>query len=327
MDNERKKNQILIVDDVPLNMRIVSNFLHDEGYNLDFANNGKEAIQKINEKHYDLILLDIRMPEMDGFEVCRIAKRNNKTKFIPIIFLTADVDTESLLTAFEVGAVDYVTKPFNGVELLARVKTHLELSKYREELKKKNKQLRKNEEKYRYLAIHDDLTKLYNTRYLYEKLQELITQSKASNRPFSLIFMDIDNFKHVVDTYGHLNGSQAIHEVAKTIKSCLNNPCFGVAYGGDEFVVVLPGYNKDKSIQKADEIRCKMRETKYLSDKGFLISLTASFGISTYPDNGTDMIKLLGQADKAMFDVKEKGKDAISIADSDSIQRRNECEL
>ena len=321
------KNKILIVDDVPLNMRIVSNFLHDEGYILDFANNGKEAINKVHEKHYDLVLLDIRMPEMDGFKVCQIIKSNDKTKYLPIIFLTADVDTESLLTAFESGAVDYVTKPFNGVELLARVKTHLELSHSREELKIKNQQLRKSEERYRYLAIHDDLTKLFNTRYLYGKLEELTQNSEDSKKPFSLVFMDIDNFKNVVDTYGHLNGSQAIHEVANTIKKSLNKSCFGVAYGGDEFVVVLPGFDKEQAIQKADEIRCRMRETKYLSEKGFQISLTASFGISTYPKDGTDMIKLLGLADKAMFNVKGKGKDAISVAASEIIHKKGECEL
>ncbi len=164
------------------------------------------------------------------------------------------------------------------------------------------------------MAHSDNLTGLYNTRYFYRALKSLITKSKASNRTFSLIFMDLDNFKNVVDTYGHLNGSQAIKEVARTIRDTLREPEYGVSYGGDEFVVVLPGYNKIKALWKAEEIRHRMMETEYLSGKGHRVKISASFGVACYPEDATDFQRLLSLADRAMFRVKDEGKNAVAAA-------------
>lgn len=161
------------------------------------------------------------------------------------------------------------------------------------------------------LAVHDDLTGLYNTRYLYRALSELLRESESGGEPFSLVFFDIDNFKQVVDTYGHLKGSQTLQEVAATIRGVLPERAFGVAYGGDEFVVVLEGFGKEAARKKAEEIRSALHNTVYLSDCGHQVRLTASFGIATYPDDGADVIKLLGVADRAMFRVKADGKDGI----------------
>ena len=161
------------------------------------------------------------------------------------------------------------------------------------------------------MAIRDDLTGLYNTRHLYSALSELVTRN---DRPFSLIFMDMDNFKRVVDTYGHLKGSQALQEVARTIRDCLEAPAFGVAYGGDEFVVVLQGYTKDRALGKAEEIRKRMKDTLYLTDHGHEATLKASFGIATYPEDADNVKGLLALADRAMFRVKEGGKDAVRSA-------------
>ncbi len=164
------------------------------------------------------------------------------------------------------------------------------------------------------LAIHDDLTGLYNTRHLYRVLGRLVRTAEETKDPFSLIFMDIDHFKRVVDTYGHLKGSQAIQEVARTIRECLTEPAFGVAYGGDEFVAVLQGSDKAQALKKAEEIRSRMKQTVYLANHGHQVRLSASFGIATFPDDAGDVTGLLALADRAMFDVKEKGKDAIKSA-------------
>jgi diguanylate cyclase (GGDEF)-like protein len=164
------------------------------------------------------------------------------------------------------------------------------------------------------LAVRDNLTGLYNTRHLYKALGELIRESSAKGRPFSLIFMDMDNFKSVVDTYGHLNGSRALQEVAGTIKECLSEPAFGVAYGGDEFVGVFPGFHKDRAMQKAGEIWMRMAKTSYLSDHGHNLRIHASFGVATFPDDATDLTGMLALADQAMFHVKREGKNAIRSA-------------
>jgi diguanylate cyclase (GGDEF)-like protein/PAS domain S-box-containing protein len=183
-------------------------------------------------------------------------------------------------------------------------------------------ELRKSEEKFRRLSILDNLTGLYNTRYMYKALADLIAESEASGMPFSLIFLDMDNFKHVVDTYGHLNGSRTLQEVAATIQSVLIEPAFGVAYGGDEFVVALPGFTKKQAAKKAREIQTRMRKTVYLTSQGFEVQLSASFGIATFPEDAADRTALLALADKAMFAIKKRGKNAIGITASVSVEKK-----
>jgi len=171
--------------------------------------------------------------------------------------------------------------------------------------------LRHDRRKFRNLSIHNNLTGLYNTRYLYQALDELIKESKLTGKPFSLVFMDMDNFKRVVDTYGHLNGSQALKEVAVTIKRCIKRPCFGIAYGGDEFVIALPGFDKVKATEKVNQIRLKMKQTTYLSKAGHRVHLGASFGIATYPYDTDNREGLLALADQAMFHIKQTGKGSV----------------
>jgi len=319
------KNKILIVDDVSLNIHMVKDILTENGYDIHAANHGRKALEKVKSEDYDLILLDVRMPDIDGFEICTQLRSNPKTKDVPIIFLTGEDEAESIIKGFDAGAIDYVTKPFYGTELLARVRTHLELSQSRkalkdinerlmheiEERKKIEKELRASKEKYQFLAEHDNLTGLFNTRYLYQRLNQMIIEKSTDEIPFSLIFMDLDNFKHVVDTYGHLNGSRVIQEVAQTIQSTIVPPAFAVAYAGDEFVIVLPGFDRNETKEKAELIRQRMRTTTYLSQMDFAIHLSASFGISTYPHDATDLTRLLSLADQAMFDVKAHGKDDV----------------
>jgi len=175
------------------------------------------------------------------------------------------------------------------------------------------KRLRRDRQKFRNLSNHDNLTGLYNTRYLYKALDELIEETHQTHKKFSLIFMDMDNFKRIVDAYGHLNGSQALKEVAATIKKCLRKPSFGVAYGGDEFVVVLPGVGKLKAKEKAEEIRARMKLTHYLAREKLNVSLGASFGIATFPDDTDTRAGLLALADRAMFHIKQTGKDSIGV--------------
>jgi diguanylate cyclase (GGDEF)-like protein/PAS domain S-box-containing protein len=173
------------------------------------------------------------------------------------------------------------------------------------------KELRRDRKKFRNLSIHNNLTGLYNTRYLYQTLDKLIKESKLTRTSFSLVFMDMDNFKRVVDTYGHLNGSQALKEVANTIKSCIKRPCFGVAYGGDEFVIVLPVFDKAKATEKVEQIRVRMKQTTYLSKAGHKVHLGASFGIATFPDDTDNREGLLALADQAMFHIKQTGKGLV----------------
>ena len=180
-----------------------------------------------------------------------------------------------------------------------------------EQLIETQKSLKRSEQKYRDLSIHDDLTGLYNTRYLYKSLTALIRESTAKGEPFSLLFMDIDNFKQVVDTNGHLNASKTLQEIAGTIKAALSEPAYGVAYGGDEFVVILPGFDKNQAFQIAEIIRTRIKGTTYLQSAHLNIRVSASMGIATFPDDARTLTDILALADKAMFSVKERGKDSV----------------
>jgi diguanylate cyclase (GGDEF)-like protein/PAS domain S-box-containing protein len=173
--------------------------------------------------------------------------------------------------------------------------------------------LRKSKEKFKYLANRDSLTNLYNTRYLYKKLDSVVVRSRQRSAPFSLVFLDMDDFKTVVDTHGHLNGSQALKEVARTLKESLEKPAFGVAYGGDEFVLVLPDHPKEQALQKVNEIRGRIKSTAYLKNQGLELYMSASFGVATFPDDADDSEGLLALADEAMFRIKSLGKDAIGL--------------
>jgi diguanylate cyclase (GGDEF)-like protein len=180
-----------------------------------------------------------------------------------------------------------------------------------EHLKQVQNALRKSEKKFKKQAIHDNLTGLFNTRYLYTALPALIKKSAAGGVVFSLVFMDIDDFKQVVDTHGHLNASKTLQEVGATLMATLPAPAFGVAYGGDEFVMVLPGFDKQQALEMAETIRQRIKETIYLQKAGLNVRIHSSLGVSTFPDDADTLTELLGLADQAMFSVKERGKDSV----------------
>jgi len=175
--------------------------------------------------------------------------------------------------------------------------------------------LRASEERFRELAVIDNLTGLFNTRYLYQKLAALIIASAADGTAFSVLFIDLDHFKQVVDSRGHLNGSRAIQEVAATIRSSLAAPAWAVAYAGDEFVVVLPRVARLAAVEKAREIRARIRETAYLAGTGQPVRLAASFGVAAYPDDARDLEGLLAAGDQALFAVKRSGRDGVAVAE------------
>jgi len=174
--------------------------------------------------------------------------------------------------------------------------------------------LRANEERFRQLAVRDNLTGLHNQRYLYQGLEALIASSAATGAAFSILFIDLDRFKRVVDSRGHLNGSRVIQEVAAIIRGCVEDPAWAVAYAGDEFVVVLPGLGREPALEKARQIQARIRETQYLRVTGRTVRLSGSVGVATYPDDARDLETLLALADQALFSVKRTGRGGIAAA-------------
>jgi diguanylate cyclase (GGDEF)-like protein len=171
--------------------------------------------------------------------------------------------------------------------------------------------LRESERKFREMALRDTLTGLYNRRFLYQSLPDLIASGRYEHSGIGLVFMDLDNFKQIVDRHGHLHGSQVIREVAAVIKEALSPPEFAVAYAGDEFVVVLPGRGLDEAVVTARDLQGCIREAVYLQQHGFEVRVKASLGVAAYPSQARDAEELLAFADRALFDMKVRGKDGV----------------
>lgn len=179
--------------------------------------------------------------------------------------------------------------------------------------KEAEESLRESELRFKSQSYRDNLTGLFNQRYLYRSLPELIEGAKRYDTHVSLIFLDLDHFKQIVDSFGHLNGSLTIKKVAGTIESCLQTPEYGVAYAGDEFIVVLPGFDKAEATRKAFEIRSRIIETVYELDQGANVRLEASFGVATFPEHAGDSKSLIAAADQALFAAKEAGRNGVNV--------------
>jgi len=295
-------NPILIVDDNPVTSKLLGAMLTQAGYQVAQADSGHRALATLESLIPELILLDIEMPGISGLETCRIIKENPRTSDIPIIFVTSSDDRHDIVAGFSAGAQDYIIKPSTREELLARVRTHLALCK-------SQKALKASRARYRELSYLDDLTGLYNTRYLYQTLQANL--DKHPDRPVTVIFMDIDKFKHVVDTYGHLNGSRAIAELAAVIKPHFPKGTYGVSYGGDEFVLVMEGHDGNAGKVIAEQVRTTIAEHSFLTSQGLAVHITVSCGVASYPEDALSLVDLLGDADHALFETKRRGKNAV----------------
>lgn len=295
---------ILIVDDVSKNLQVVGAMLDDAGYATTFATSGKQAIERVKTAHPDLILLDLMMPEINGLQVCEYLKADPLYAEIPIIFLTASNESEHLLQAFSQGAVDYVTKPYKAPELLARVKTHLELKYTRDQLKQALVELQK-------LATTDPLTGIANRRHLLS-LGEREFQRTRYNNPFSVLIIDIDHFKLINDNYGHNVGDKAIKIMADITVNALRKVDIFGRFGGEEFVVFLPETKADEALVVAERIREAIATTPiYVDDQ--TIHITVSIGVTTYNSSEISLDGLLMQADQALYEAKKQGRNQVVI--------------
>nr|WP_317265668.1 diguanylate cyclase [Arthrospira sp. SH-MAG29] len=296
---------ILIVDDVSKNLQVVGAMLDDVGYATTFATSGKQAIERVKTANPDLILLDLMMPEINGLQVCEHLKADPLYAEIPIIFLTASNESEHLLQAFSQGAVDYVTKPYKAPELLARVKTHLELKYTRDELKQALVELEK-------LATTDPLTGIANRRHLLTLGEREFQRTHRYKNPFSVLMIDIDHFKLINDNYGHSIGDKALKIMADITVNALRKVDIFGRFGGEEFVVFLPETKADEALVVAERIREAIATTPiYVDDQ--TIHITVSIGVTIYNSSEISLDGLLMEADKALYDAKKQGRNQVVI--------------
>jgi diguanylate cyclase (GGDEF)-like protein len=240
---------------------------------------------------------------MDGFQVCEQVRTHPERREIPIIFLTASQEKKHLLQAFDRGAVDYITKPFNPPELLARVKTHLELKHTRDELRKAVAELER-------LATTDSLTGIANRRYLLLMGENEFNRASRYDRQFSVLMLDVDRFKQINDTYGHALGDEALQAIAKAIVSALRKGDSFGRFGGEEFVAFLPETALDDAVEVANRIRTTIAQLCLFSRKK-PVQMTVSIGATEYSKQDENLDKIIQRADRALYHAKHRGRNLV----------------
>lgn len=298
-----EKNVILVVDDLPANIGKLVALLGDR-YIVKPALSGKKALEvaRSNEPP-DLILLDAVMPEMNGLEVCRTLKSDPETADIPIIFVTSLDGEEEEERGLKLGAVDYITKPFRGPIVLARVETQLRLKEYNDLLKQQ--------------STLDGLTGLPNRRALDERLLQEWRRGARLKTPLSAILLDIDYFKQYNDHYGHLAGDDCLRQVGRQLSEAGRVTDFVARYGGEEFVCLLPHTDAQGALEVAEKFRKAVGALQIEHEQSNISSrLTVSQGVATtLPELDRDPSILLGLADEQLYRVKEGGRDGVSAPD------------
>lgn len=319
---------ILIVDDTPENLLLLSSILSKQGYEVRKVINGQMALKTAQAAPPDLILLDIMMPQMNGYEVCSHLKASESTQEIPVIFLSAMSDVLDKVKAFNIGGADYITKPFQAEEVLVRVKNQLTLQQQKEQLIKSNLLLQqeiekrqkieailfKANQKLENLAALDGLTQISNRRRFDECLAQEWRRLAREQLPLSLILIDVDYFKLYNDSYGHQAGDECLQKVAGAISQNLKRPAdIAARYGGEEFAVILPNTNAEGAWEAAKLIQQSVEKLQ-LVHKASEVSehITLSMGVSSMvPDHQKTEAILIAAADQAVYEAKEKGRNKI----------------
>ena len=309
--------RILIVDDHEDNVELLRARLEAWGYRSETAGDGAEALRKIEESPPDLVLLDVMMPKMDGIEVARRVKGNRNLPFIPIIMQTALDTIENKVEGLEAGADDYITKPVDFAELKARLTSMLRIKRLQDELEERERQLLEANERLRYMSQTDGLTGLDNRRNLEERLGEMFEHARRLNESFSCVMCDLDRFKSVNDTYGHQAGDAVLKQFARILRGEVREIDRAGRYGGEEFMLLLPGTVLDAAVTLAERVRKQVEAHKFTFDETS-IRRTASFGVSAWPHPRiADCDGLMRAADDAMYVAKETGRNRVVRFDSD----------
>ena len=299
---------ILIAEDNPVSGKMLEKILVREGHKVIIAENGRIAMEKFNNKFFPIIVTDWMMPEMNGPELCRAIRAGDRQSYVYIILVTANNDKQKVVAGLEAGADDYITKPYNPAELIARLNTGIRFLRLEESLKKANEEIRK-------LSIKDSLTGSYNRAFISQHLPQELKRAIRYNRPMSLIFCDIDHFKRINDTFGHSSGDQVLKEFVRILSDSIRMNLDWIGrYGGEEFLIILPETDIHGAYFLAERLRKKV-EAMVVKTMGETISITASFGVAelnheTAYEAGADE-ELINVADQYMYKAKNEGRNMV----------------
>lgn len=291
------EKKILVVDDSRLELRILIDILSSEGYIVFACTNGYNALDLANRILPDVILLNIVMPGLDGFEVCKLLKKSDNTRDIPVIMITSKTDSKDIKKALELEAFDYLKKPIDEVELFARINSALRFKAYQDKLKE--------------MAMKDGLTGLYNHSLLIELFQKEFKNQEKKNRSIGFAMLDIDFYKKVNDSYGHTSGDIILKEISSIITSTVEDSKTVGRYGGEEFGVVFTDMSLNKIQKICENIRRNIEEHEFrIGDKS--IKVTISIGISYKAlDENMSWNEMIEKADEALYRAKNSGRNKV----------------
>ena len=296
--------KILLIDDSRLIAPVAKTILTKRGHEVILAQDGLAGLEAAKSERPDMILLDLTMPVMDGYQVCEKLKQEDSTKEIPVIMLTSKAEPADKVKGLEMGALDYMAKPFDEGELVARVNIHVRLKELREALEEKNRQLQE-------MANRDGLTGLFNHRYFHEQLSKDFLRARRYHESLSCILLDIDYFKKFNDNYGHQTGDVVLSTLGRVIEEAIRDSDFAARYGGEEFAVILYHADQPAAVHVAERLR-QMVEDREIHDKDKMLHVTISVGVATFPhEEIRDSKKLIECADKALYKAKENGRNRV----------------
>lgn len=317
MDQSEEKKSILIVDDTPNNLRLLSQILSEAGYHVRATPSSKQALVTATSNPPDLILLDVMMPEMNGYELCRKLREEKATREIPILFLSAMSEPDAKIKGFVCGGQDYIAKPFDPYEVVARVETHINFRRTKLKLEKTIVDLRnvvmEKEQLVKQLEIMahtDGLTGVNNRSRFFSLAEHEFNGCRRYNQPLSILMMDIDHFKKLNDTYGHAAGDFVLKETAFSISKILRKADVLARYGGEEFIAMLPMSPLAQTRVVAERI-IEIVESMPLEFNCQILSTTISIGASELLPEDTKIADVIERADKALYSAKNNGRNML----------------
>ncbi len=298
--------KVLVVDDVEDNIVLLSFELEDDGFEVVSASNGLDCLELSTESLPDIILLDIRMPGIDGIETLKRLKISERTCKIPVVMVSASNEDESVVKALDLGAHDFVSKPIVYSVLSARMRSALRLVQAKKELEKVNQELER-------LASQDPLTDVYNRRHFYSLSEAEFAKANRHNHPLSILMIDVDMFKMVNDTYGHPAGDQALRSLSECCREAKRSSDVLGRIGGEEFALTCPNTNLEGALNLAERIR-QGCEKQVIRSNGSSFCITLSIGVTEYSDSDTHLDQTLQRADHLLYEAKKQGRNCSVAA-------------
>jgi two-component system, cell cycle response regulator len=303
--------QLLLVEDEPTQLLLTQRMLRRGGYDVETASDGAEALEKLATGRFQFLVTDWEMPTMDGPTLCRKVRATPLPGYLYILLLTGQISTNSVVIGLEAGADDYVRKPADEAELLARLAAGRRIVQLEKSLRDANTQIQT-------LSITDTQVGTYNRHYLTEQLLHEVGKARSQSQPLAAILADLDYFKTINDKYGHQGGDEVLKHFVNLARGAIrDNRDWLARYGGEEFVVVLPDTNLAQAAVVAENIRCLCAESVMPSRSGD-VKFTVSFGVATLDDEGAPGAAaeaLLRQADAALYCSKREGRNRVTVAD------------